>query len=88
VDGHGGEGERARLKADRSLGTALLPRPRDGILGGGYCYNQIAFFRNGGRYQAPLPHIAQHLDVAGDLFPRPLYASLLEIINEELVPPP
>ena len=35
-----------------------------------------------------LPHIAQHLDVAGDLFPGPLYTGLLEIINEELVAPP
>jgi len=35
-----------------------------------------------------LPHIAQHLYVAGDLFPGPLYAGLLEIINEELVTPP
>lgn len=35
-----------------------------------------------------LPHIAQHLDVTGDLFPRPFYASLLEVIHQELIPPP
>ena len=35
-----------------------------------------------------LPHIAQYLDVAGDLFPGPLYTGLLEIIDEELVAPP
>ena len=35
-----------------------------------------------------LPHIAQHLDVAGDLFPGPLYTGLLKIIDEKLVTPP
>jgi len=35
-----------------------------------------------------LPHIAQHLYVAGDLLPGPLYTGLLEIIDEELVAPP
>lgn len=39
-------------------------------------------------FRLSLPHIAQHLDVAGDLFPRPFYAGLLEIIDEKLVPPP
>lgn len=35
-----------------------------------------------------LPHIAQHLNMTGDLFPGPLYAGLLEIIDKELVSPP
>jgi len=35
-----------------------------------------------------LPHVAQHLDMTGDLFPGPFYTSLLEIIDKELVSPP
>ena len=45
-------------------------------------------FRNGDITRFALPHVAQHLDMTGDLFPGPFYARLLEIIDEELVSPP
>jgi len=52
-------------------------------------YNWIVFFPFGTENvtRLSLPHIAQDLDVTGDLFPGPLYAGLLEIIDEELVSP-
>ena len=43
---------------------------------------------NGGHTWLPPPHIAEDLDVARDLFLCALDAGLLEMVDEELVPPP
>lgn len=53
-------------------------------------YNLITFFlgTEGEVTRFTLPHIAQYLDMTGDLFPGPLYACFLEIIDEKLVSPP
>ena len=43
---------------------------------------------NGGLTWLPPPHIAEDLDVARDLFLCAFDAGLLEMVDEELVPPP
>ena len=42
----------------------------------------------GGITRFSLPHVAQYLDVTGDLFPGAFYTGLLKEIYEKLVPPP
>ena len=87
--GGGHEGECGRWTVDRSLGIALLLQLRDEILGRGKVIIETFFpFGMGDVTRFALPHITQHLNMAGDLLPGPFYTSLLEIINEELVSPP
>lgn len=43
---------------------------------------------NGGHTWLTSPHIAEDLDVARDLFLCAFDAGLLEMVDEELVPPP
>jgi hypothetical protein len=85
--GHGGRDEGCLSRVDRSPGRVLLPRLRDEILGEG----QVrigSFVGTLDITRLSLPHVAQHLYMAGDLFPGPFYAGLLKIIDEELVAPP